>query len=259
VHRDVKPGNLLLDAGGQTGRPDHVYLSDFGLSKDSFSPSNATAVTAIGQVLGTLDYMAPEQILGRRLDGRADQYGLACTAYELLCGRPPFGRQPRTALLRAHRSDTPPRLTSQRPDLPRRVDIIFARALAKSPSDRYGDCGEFAASLRTAFGLEPYRPGSRLAAPPHRSEATAAPSASPGPPLTPRGGQGYPAGAPTIRKARVVASANLEDAERTEIDEVRAAGPAAQIPAPGRPRRRWFQWNGRRRRGAGRTGGRSGA
>src|SRR5450759_2770774 len=89
VHRDVKPANMLLDSSAGTDRPDHVYLSDFGLSKQALAPSG---ITSTGQFLGTLDYVAPEQIEGRKVDGRADLYALACAAFELLSGAPPFRR-----------------------------------------------------------------------------------------------------------------------------------------------------------------------
>ena len=81
VHRDVKPANMLVDV--RPGRPDHVYLSDFGLSKGA--PSSA-GLTGMGQFLGTLDYISPEQIEGKPVDGRADEYALACAAFELLTG-----------------------------------------------------------------------------------------------------------------------------------------------------------------------------
>ena len=93
MHRDVKPANMLLDGGRAPDRPDHVYLSDFGLSKASLAVSG---LTATGQFLGTLDYVAPEQIEGRPVDGRTDQYGLACAAFELLCrgaAVPPGGQR----------------------------------------------------------------------------------------------------------------------------------------------------------------------
>jgi serine/threonine protein kinase len=187
VHRDIKPANLLLDVGGEVGRPDHVYLSDFGLSKDSISAGTLTALTVAGQVIGTLDYMAPEQIEGRPVDGRADQYGLACTMYELLCGTPPFGEHPRTALMRAHRTDTPPRITSRRGSLPRRLDAVFARALAKAPLDRYGSCLEFATALRATCGVPPYRPDPQVIPARHQtSPRVAAPPAAPTPPVIKR-------------------------------------------------------------------------
>ena len=96
VHRDVKPGNMLIGVVAGSGNPDHVYLADFGLSKQSLS---SPGLTATGQFLGTLDYVAPEQIEGRPVDGRADLYGLACTAFEMLSGTPPFSRDQNLALM----------------------------------------------------------------------------------------------------------------------------------------------------------------
>jgi serine/threonine protein kinase len=151
VHRDVKPANMLLDV--QPGRPDHVYLSDFGLSKRTLSSAN---LTGSGQFLGTLYYSAPEQIQGQRVDGRADQYALACAAFELLSGAPPFPREQITAVMWAHMSEAPPALTSRRPELPSAVDGVLARALAKAPADRYATCRDFVESLRAALRLPPY-------------------------------------------------------------------------------------------------------
>ncbi len=154
VHRDVKPSNMLMDV--LPGRPDHVYLSDFGLSK---AVASTSGVTATGAVLGTLAYMSPEQIGDRPLDGRADQYSLACSAFELLAGAPPFRRDEAAAVLYAHLSESPPELTSRRPGIPPAVDGVLSRALAKKPGDRYAGCGQFADALRDALGLPPYRPG----------------------------------------------------------------------------------------------------
>ncbi len=151
VHRDVKPANMLVDT--RPGRPDHVYLSDFGLSKGTQS---SHGLTGSGQFLGTLNYSAPEQIQGRPVDGRADEYSLACAAFELLCGTPPFPREHAAAVMWAHMSEPPPLLTSQRPGLPPAVDGVLARALAKTAGDRYASCREFAAALRSTFGLAPY-------------------------------------------------------------------------------------------------------
>ncbi len=152
VHRDVKPTNMLLDA--RAGRPDHVYLSDFGLTKGARSSD----LTGSDHFMGTLNYCAPEQIQGRRVDARTDQYGLACAAFALLSGRPPFSRDEDMAVLYAQLSAPPPRLTSRRPDLPPVVDDVLLRALAKAPEDRYASCGEFADALRMALGLRPYAP-----------------------------------------------------------------------------------------------------
>jgi serine/threonine-protein kinase len=151
VHRDVKPANMLLDS--RAGRPDHVYLSDFGLSKPLAA---ATGLTRTGQLLGTLDYIAPEQLEGGEVDGRADQYALACSAFELLAGAPPFQREQPMAVMYAHVSEPPPLLASWRPDLPPTVGQVLARALAKAPSDRYASCREFADALRASLRLPPY-------------------------------------------------------------------------------------------------------
>ena len=151
VHRDVKPANMLLDV--RPGRPDHVYLSDFGVSKASVSTD---VLTTGGQFLGTVDYAAPEQILGSPVDGRTDQYALGCAAFELLCGHPPYSGKQWPAAMYSHLSGPAPVATSQRADLPAGVDTVFARVLAKSPADRYESCQDFAGALRAALGVKSF-------------------------------------------------------------------------------------------------------
>jgi serine/threonine protein kinase len=151
VHRDVKPANMLVDM--RPGRPDHVYLSDFGLTKGSWS---STSLTSPGQFMGTLDYSAPEQIRGQQVDARTDEYGLACVAFALLSGMPPFHRDEAMAVMYAQLSAPPPMLTSLRQGLPLAVDDVMQRALAKAPEDRYASCGDFADALRIALGLRRY-------------------------------------------------------------------------------------------------------
>ena len=151
VHRDVKPANVLVDA--HQGRPDHLYLSDFGVSKGALSP---VCLTGTGQFLGTPRYAAPEQIEGRAMDGRADQYALACLACELLTDQAPFERDHGMAVLLAHLSEPPPPLSELRADLPEAADAVLARALAKDPARRYASCREFADALRDALGVAPY-------------------------------------------------------------------------------------------------------
>ncbi len=166
VHRDVKPANILVDV--RLGRPDHVYLSDFGVSKRATA---SVSLTGVGQFLGTPDYSAPEQIQGRPVDGRADQYALACVAYQLLTGEAPFERDQAVAVLLAHLSEPPPSLTLRRPDLPVALDEVLARALAKVPEKRFGSCADFVGALRAALGLAPYDPRGTApvpAAAPHR-------------------------------------------------------------------------------------------
>ncbi len=163
VHRDVKPANMLLDV--RPGRPDHVYLSDFGVSKAS---AGSSGLTGSGQFIGTVDYAAPEQIHGQLVDGRTDQYALGCSAFELICGHPPFFGKQWLAAMYSHLSAPPPGATSVRDELPVAVDAVFARVLAKSPADRYETCQEFTSALRAALGLHPYA-----------SDAHASPAGSP--------------------------------------------------------------------------------
>jgi serine/threonine protein kinase len=183
VHRDVKPSNMLMDV--LAGRPDHVYLSDFGLTKAVASKSG---VTAAGVVMGTLDYISPEQIGGGPVDGRTDQYALACSAFELLAGSPPFCRDEPMAMMYAHLSESPPELTASRPGLPAAVDGVLFRALAKAPADRYASCGQFADALRDALGFQPYRSGPRAAPtaahPPAGDQAPATPARTAAPVVT---------------------------------------------------------------------------
>ena len=146
VHRDVKPTNMLLEISPRTSRPDHLYLSDFGLAK----PSAASGLTATGQFFGTVNYVAPEQIQGEPLDGRTDQYALACTAFEMLSGFPPFQRENGMAVISAQLSEPPPSLSARMPGLPAAVDRVIAKALAKSPADRYERCLDFAEALQAA-------------------------------------------------------------------------------------------------------------
>jgi serine/threonine-protein kinase len=176
VHRDVKPGNILLD--GTASYPGHAYLCDFGLSKHALS---ASALTSTGQLLGTLDYIAPEQIEGRGVDGRTDEYALACAAFTMFTGAPPFTRDQPVGIMWAQMSSEPPALTSRRAGLPAAVDEVMAKALAKSAGNRYATCPEFAAALRRACGLErsggrpPARPGPAVPASPAWEETGAPP------------------------------------------------------------------------------------
>lgn len=161
IHRNVKPANMLFDASSEVGgrtrdwagghRFDHVYLSDFGMRRNRSPDEIITAVRSAG----TLDYVAPEQIEGRAVDGRADQYSLACAGFELLCGTAPFGQDQGLTAMYAQLYAPPPRATTRRPDLPAAVDVVLATALAKNPADRYTTCGQFAEELRASLGLVP--------------------------------------------------------------------------------------------------------
>jgi YVTN family beta-propeller protein len=135
VHRDVKPSNVLLD------EREHVYLADFGLTRRlSGRPAGD-----LGLSLGTPDYAAPEQIRGERADGRADVYSFGCLLYECLMGVPPFRRATDAAVLFAHLREEPP--------APPGLEDVIAKALAKSPDDRFQTCGQLVESARQALGL----------------------------------------------------------------------------------------------------------
>ncbi len=149
VHRDVKPANILVER--IPGRPEHAYLSDFGLSKST--AAGESGLTAAGLFVGTPDYSAPEQVTGGRLDGRTDQYSLACVAFSLLAGATPFGSGDALSRLYAHVNAPVPALTAIRPELPAGVDEVLAKGMAKDPADRYESCAAFALALGGALGV----------------------------------------------------------------------------------------------------------
>ncbi len=148
LHRDVKPANILLERSSEPGGVPHAYLADFGLTKHLESRSG---ITASGQFVGTIDYMSPEQIEGRDVDGRTDIYSLGCVLYECLAGTTPFRRETEVAVLWAHMRDEPPAITDVRPELPGAVDLVIARAVAKDPAQRYSNSRELVDELRTAL------------------------------------------------------------------------------------------------------------
>src|SRR5438874_1534 len=150
VHRDVKPGNMLIERGADDADPDHVYLADFGITKHAMS---RTGLTSTGQFLGTIDYVAPEQIRGTSVLGLADQYSLGCVLYECLTGRVPFEKDLDAAIIWAHVEETPTMPTVLRPDLPPGIDGVFGRVLSKQPGDRCGSCREFVEAARLARGI----------------------------------------------------------------------------------------------------------
>src|SRR5262249_19566000 len=155
VHRDVKPGNLLVEHGLE-GDPDHVYLTDFGITKYALS---RTGVTKTGEFLGTLDYVSPEQIQEAPVDGRADQYSLGCVLYECLTRRVPHPNGRDVAIIWAHAEEVPQMPSALRRELPRRIDDVFSRVMAKKPTDRYASCREFVDEARAALGGMAATPG----------------------------------------------------------------------------------------------------
>jgi len=147
VHRDVKPGNVLI-ARNAGGDEDYAYLSDFGLTRLTHSDS---ALTRTGQFMGTVAYAAPEQFEGKPADAASDLYSLGCVAYECLTGERPFPRDQEAAVMFAHLQEPPPIVTARRPDAPEALDAILAKAMAKAPADRYGSGREFAVAVRSVI------------------------------------------------------------------------------------------------------------
>ena len=147
VHRDVKPKNILLVGKGELARR-HVYLSDFGLTKRVTSD---TSVTTAGQFLGTIRYVAPEQISKAPISHQTDIYSLACVIFEALTGQPPFDSNDEAATLWSHMSQNPPSASQRRPGLPVAVDDVLRRALAKNPAQRQPTCQTLIAELRAAL------------------------------------------------------------------------------------------------------------
>ena len=177
VHRDVKPANILIDPGAGRDESDHVYLSDFGVAKQTASPG----VTRSGTFVGTVDYASPEQIEGNSLDGRADVYSLGCVIYECLTGTSAYDKDSEVALMYAHLLEPPPTVTDKRPDLPAEIDDVIATAMAKSKEERFETPKQLAAALAGVLGQ---RAGRAPAAP----ETVLAPALGP-----PSAGAGTPA------------------------------------------------------------------
>jgi ABC-type branched-subunit amino acid transport system substrate-binding protein/predicted Ser/Thr protein kinase len=150
VHRDVKPGNVLIDRSG------HVYLTDFGITKQTGEDSTET-----GSVVGTLDYLAPEQIRGEPVDARTDCYALACVLYECLAGKPPFRRGTEAETLWGHMQDDPPPLRGQP-----KLDGVLRKGLAKGKDQRYPTCGALIEAAAEALGVAAPRSATPL--PTHR-------------------------------------------------------------------------------------------
>ncbi len=154
VHRDVKPANLLVQGAGEDL---HIHLTDFGLTRHT---SSVGGLTKTGHWVGTIDYVAPEQVEGDEVDGRADVYSLACVTYETLTGEVPFPQDNELAKLWARLRGDPPRLTELRPDLPPALEEAVLRGMARDPNDRFGTAGELA--VAATAGLDSASRGRRV-------------------------------------------------------------------------------------------------
>jgi hypothetical protein len=145
VHRDVKPGNILLvERGGQ----EHAFLTDFGLTKQT--SGSGKGLTETGTWVGTLDYVAPEQIQGQHIDARADVYALGCVLFQALSGQVPFRRDSDVSKIYAHISEPPPDVTEVVPAVPHALAGVVQRAMAKKPEDRYPSAGDFGRAATAA-------------------------------------------------------------------------------------------------------------
>jgi serine/threonine protein kinase len=149
VHRDLKPANILLDEN------DRAYITDFGLAKDR----DASALTEPGQAVGSMDYMAPEQIRGEEVSALTDVYALGCVMYESLVGEPPFADKEGMQVLWAHLRDEPPEPGSKRKDLSQDVSWAVMRALEKDPERRPPSPTAYARMVQVAAGVPPLSPG----------------------------------------------------------------------------------------------------
>ncbi len=224
VHRDVKPANVLISGGnGQA----HAYLTDFGLTKQA---SSRSGLTRTGTIVGTMDYIAPEQLQGGEVDARADVYALGCVFFQTLTGQVPFPRDTEPAKMWAHMSEEVPSLHAVAPHLPVPLDPVLRRAMAKDPAERFLSAGDLGrAGLAAVEGQSPTRA--------ERSVATgdAAPT-GPGPSAVPTtAGQAPPdpAGATVMGEAAPTGAPNLPP-----TGPAAAPGgwsPAGAPPAPGAP------------------------
>lgn len=206
LHRDVKPANIMVSRADDAGEW-RILLSDFGIARPI---DDASGLTATNMAVGTVNYCAPEQLMGGALDGRADQYALAATAYYLLTGTKMFANLPAVAVISSHLTAPPPLPGAVRPDLAI-TDAVFARALAKDPRQRFQRCSEFAAALADQLRLAPSSHNAAAQAggqpagetrpwtttrpdrtPPSSEPVAAAFTAPPQPPGRPHPGPGWP-------------------------------------------------------------------
>lgn len=189
LHRDVKPANILV---AHPGEPDQrILLADFGIARRD---DDTSKLTATNMTVGTVSYAAPEQLMGSTLDGRADQYALAATAFHLLTGAPPFQHSNPAVVISQHLTATPPKLAVRRPDLAH-LDPALSKALSKDPAQRFGRCVDFSRALSHQLGSAPAAPA---------TGGPAAPTAAAFEAGTPHSHRARPAGNPAWWRPSVV-------------------------------------------------------
>ncbi|MFE6859951.1 protein kinase [Nocardia sp. NPDC057668] len=239
LHRDVKPANILLArASAKSGSGgERVYLTDFGIAR---LRDDTGHLTQTGTVTATLAYASPEQLTGATLDGRSDQYALACTLFQLLTGAVPFEGTSPAAVIRGHLQQPPPPATPLRPELPRAIDGVLARALAKRPQDRFRSCTEFAAAIERVLTAPrtPPRPPTPVRpqpivnppAPPRQpTPVHPQPVVKPAPPVTPRPQSPGPQPGPGPRPA----FPNQPPPSTPAYPKQSGSGPAYPVPNSG--------------------------
>jgi serine/threonine protein kinase len=206
VHRDVKPANVLIAAPGDAER-EHVYLTDFGIARGEGMAGGEMTVTRTGAFVGTLDYMAPEQMTGQRGDARSDIYAFGCMLFQMLAGRVPFPREQDVARIHAHVNEPFPTLREIRADVPPAMDAVVQRACAKEPDDRFASAAELARALVQAAGdqgvaptvaSETTRPTEETVVSARTATAATAPQPVRPPPARPPSGE--PPGPPPARR-----------------------------------------------------------
>ena len=231
IHRDVKPANVLLDAGGER---DHAYLTDFGIARHAAATSG---LTRTGSVIGTLDYLAPERIQDQGGDGRSDVYALGCVLFEAVTGTLPYARENDVAKMYAHLSAPVPSARSVAPDVPEELDELAARAMAKDPADRFATAGEMAEALADTLPARPARVREGPAGAPAAAAATAPETAPAQSPL------GVSEEAALAAETAAELSPAERRAERAEAETAAAApppatpadAPSAAVPADAPP------------------------
>ena len=215
LHRDVKPANILLSHPGSGDQ--RILLADFGIAR---WVSDISGLTETNMTVGTVSYAAPEQLMGARLDGRADQYALAATAFHLLTGSPPFQHSNPAVVISQHLSASPPAIGAHRPELSA-VDPVFAKAMSKDPKDRFERCADFARAF--AHRLD--------AAPTGDVGTTLAPAATPPKRSLLRAGVVVPAILAVLLVAAItVAVMEFRRADRPEAPTTTANAPTATSP-----------------------------
>jgi serine/threonine protein kinase len=235
VHRDVKPANILL-AAGPAGSDGHCYLCDFGLIKEVNAQQAQSVLTATDQFVGTIPYVAPEQIEGRDLDGRADVYSLGCVLFHCLTGSVPFERMNDIEVVFAHLREPPPSLSGRAPGLPTAMDAVVARAMAKARDDRWPTCSALVTAMQAEVRSTPpapaisadaetrsmHLPPVAITTPPPPPPAAAAPSAAPP-------GVASPAAPPGVASASA-APTRIEPAPAPSADRPPSPRPASRPP-----------------------------